>query len=477
MKIKLNIITKLAAILTFTFLFSLQVSANDEMYSKTVTVKYSGGSKGVRVIYVDLNNPNIKIQTKLANNKVGTAAPLSDIVNLGKTDNVKSIAGINTNFFDAYEGTNQVFGPVISNGEILHKDYHYYRSAGFDNNHNLFLDTMTIPVGGELIDKETDSTYNWSGMGVNNTIGNYNTIFTSYYGNKTPKFTGVALVARNNIIVEIGNEQAPIYGDGFTVVFPNSSTIPNSISIGDTITFEHTINNYENIQTIFSGGPRLVVNNQIIMDYNEDSFSNTDSYITKSAMRGFVGITSDNKLVMANVSGVSIPETAEIAKNMGLINAVSTDGGASAGLYLNGKYVQKPGRDIASALVVMVEENLISEVDYGLQVIDEIKDLSLPVLTKDNTTFYPFSQCMNLLGAETYWIKDTNTSVGRLNGNEVEFSGNSNTYYVNGQAKKLDNKLTPFVYKDRMYVPIRYAAESLGFNVNWDGNTKTIIIN
>jgi len=40
----------------------------------------------------------------------------------------------------------------------------------------------------------------------------------------------------------------------------------------------------------------------------------------------------------------------------------------------------------------------------------------------------------------------------------------------------MDIGVMPFISSDRTYIPIRYAAEGLGFKVNWDASDRTVYI-
>lgn len=44
---------------------------------------------------------------------------------------------------------------------------------------------------------------------------------------------------------------------------------------------------------------------------------------------------------------------------------------------------------------------------------------------------------------------------------------------VDGNKIELDTE--PFIYKDKVFVPVRAIAEGIGCNVEWDSNTKTVI--
>ncbi|MGL4790111.1 MAG: CAP domain-containing protein, partial [Anaerotignaceae bacterium] len=52
-----------------------------------------------------------------------------------------------------------------------------------------------------------------------------------------------------------------------------------------------------------------------------------------------------------------------------------------------------------------------------------------------------------------------------------------NIYKVNGTLNNLDSGTYPFIYNDRTYIPIRFAAEALKYTVDWDSYTNTIEIN
>ena len=56
----------------------------------------------------------------------------------------------------------------------------------------------------------------------------------------------------------------------------------------------------------------------------------------------------------------------------------------------------------------------------------------------------------------------------------IELFADSNAAYVNGEAVLLD--APSFVRNGRMYIPVRFVAESLGAKVEWDGTTSTATI-
>ncbi len=49
------------------------------------------------------------------------------------------------------------------------------------------------------------------------------------------------------------------------------------------------------------------------------------------------------------------------------------------------------------------------------------------------------------------------------------------TIYYNGQ--KVDTPEPPFIYNDRTYLPVRYVGEAVRSKVDWDNDTRTVIVN
>lgn len=107
--------------------------------------------------------------------------------------------------------------------------------------------------------------------------------------------------------------------------------------------------NQGNIQEALELGPRLVVNGQIKVNFN--GFRD-QKILTSSAQRSAVGVLPNNQVIFITTNRATIRELASIMKQLGAVDAMNFDGGASSGLYYNGKYITTPGRNIAVALLV-----------------------------------------------------------------------------------------------------------------------------
>ncbi|MDR0268165.1 MAG: phosphodiester glycosidase family protein [Paenibacillus sp.] len=101
-------------------------------------------------------------------------------------------------------------------------------------------------------------------------------------------------------------------------------------------------------------GPRLVVDGKVSLNVKKEGFKDP-KILTGGGARSALGITKDHKLILLTTGGATIPQLAEIMRQTGAYQAMNLDGGASSGLYYNGKYLTTPGRKISNALVIKVQ--------------------------------------------------------------------------------------------------------------------------
>ena len=109
--------------------------------------------------------------------------------------------------------------------------------------------------------------------------------------------------------------------------------------------------NTGSIQGALQAGPRLLVNGKVSLNVLAEGFKDP-KILTGGGSRSALGITRDHKLILLTSGGATIPQLAQIMKQAGAYQAMNLDGGASSGLYYNGKYLTTPGRLISNALVV-----------------------------------------------------------------------------------------------------------------------------
>ena len=98
-------------------------------------------------------------------------------------------------------------------------------------------------------------------------------------------------------------------------------------------------------------GPRLLTEGRITVDPISEGFSH-EKILSLPGARSMVGVTRDGWLIMATSSG-TVRQMADVMKTLGAWNAMNLDGGASSGLWVQGRYLTTPGRRISNALLVL----------------------------------------------------------------------------------------------------------------------------
>lgn len=96
-----------------------------------------------------------------------------------------------------------------------------------------------------------------------------------------------------------------------------------------------------------------------------------------------------------------------------------------------------------------------------------------PYISNDRT-MVPIRVISESLGADVDWNGDTREVTVNKDGNTVKLTIDSANATVNGEVAELD---APAVIKEsRTFVPIRFISENLGWKVDWDGESYTVLI-
>ncbi|NLY43554.1 MAG: DUF4163 domain-containing protein [Clostridiaceae bacterium] len=97
-----------------------------------------------------------------------------------------------------------------------------------------------------------------------------------------------------------------------------------------------------------------------------------------------------------------------------------------------------------------------------------------PPILVNSRVMVPFRSILNALYADVDWIGETQTVVATKRFQTITLSIGSNEMYVNGEAKPLDSPA--ILVNSRTLVPVRAISEGFGAEVTWDGETKTVYI-
>ena len=324
------------------------------------TVQVTGGSLTANVITVNTQNSKVTVKSAMVDNKMGHTAPFSSIV-----EGSGAAAAVNANYFESYEAFKIPIGSVMVDGEYLYCD------SG--------LTSLGITADGELrigrpsvFTRLTSSSGSrWAVYSINTSAqhSSVSTLYTPAYGPSVAISSDCSiLTVRKGVITAFGpvaaGTQQTIPADGYVVFMGSdfaSTAWFRAPQVGDSMTMEYYLTKedpecftLDNVVSVVSGGPRLVSDgaNDTDMEYN---FSDTSLFgPTAASTRTAVGINGEGKLLLVSVSRATIQQMRELMLALGCVDAFCLDGGASCGMYCNGKYYSTPGRELTTTLQVFV---------------------------------------------------------------------------------------------------------------------------
>ena len=100
--------------------------------------------------------------------------------------------------------------------------------------------------------------------------------------------------------------------------------------------------------------------------------------------------------------------------------------------------------------------------------------LAVAPVIRSGRTFLPFRFLGEALGAIVTWNDVTRRAVYEQDGRVVQVEPGNSLAWVNGVPTTLD--VVPYIEQDRTMAPLRFIAEAFGFDVAWQGETRSIHI-
>ncbi len=132
--------------------------------------------------------------------------------------------------------------------------------------------------------------------------------------------------------------------------------------------------------------------------------------------------------------------------------------------------VDEVATDAVKVTAVAVEKEVTVKIDgVTLEIADQ-----KPIIENDRT-LVPLRAIFEALDAAVEWDADTYTVTATKGETTFELAIGATTYKVNGEEKTLD--VPAQIKNDRTLVPVRVVSESLGCEVNWDGETYEVTVN
>jgi len=470
-----NYIFVFILVVSFIFQPTYSYGAANSVWKETKQVSISTGNKTVHLVYVNLNDPKIQIDVLPAKGKVGQVDDLKNIANQMNTSEREAIAAINGTFFNSYDDL-QPNGNIIENGKVLHVGSNG-TTIGFTKDNKALMDNVKIKVTGTINGSSNwDKTwYAWN-INHNDTRAEATVIFTPEYGKYTPEHNKLSVVVENGVVAEIKNGKARIPVNGYTIVVGTKGLL-DRFHVGDSVEYHTEFNHlnsgnpltgWGNVDSAVGAGPMLVKDGKIVANPKNEGFT-SEKILTNKGQRSFIGVNENNVMIMGTVASANINELAEIAKKLGLKDAMNLDGGASSGLYYNGEYITRTGRQISNALVVSrLKQDAIKVTINGNKL-----DMNVSPVMKDGTVLVPLRAIFEALNINLKYDASTKTIYGKKENTKIILPlGKDAT--VNGQTVKLTTPAQTI--NGNTMVPVKFIAQSTGADVKWDGGSRTVVI-
>ncbi|MGD8189289.1 phosphodiester glycosidase family protein [Brevibacillus ginsengisoli] len=321
------------------------------MGSKTETIQMKTGKKVVSYVYFHPSE-NVELKPVFAQGKVGMAEELNSMAKHNE-----AIAAINGTFFNAYDHQDlQPQGGIASNQQLLH-----WRGGptllGILNNNELFFGSAdSVRIAGSRNDS-WEWPQAWYAWFVNHlpTSQNEIVVFTPQFRTNQLQLPGFSFVnVAQGKVATITKDQTQIPSNGFVIAYGSAQAkTAASFQVGDRVAYRVDLPEpFKTWKYLISVGPKLLTGGKVDVNFQRDGIRDP-KLLTQSAQRSFIGYKNDKTIVMGTVANVTIPQLAELTQKLGLQEAMNLDGGASSGLYYNGKYLTKPGRKLSNCLVVV----------------------------------------------------------------------------------------------------------------------------
>lgn len=453
---------------------------------RTEAVQLNNSIKNV--IYVKFYpSQDIEIKPVIAENKIGKTESLSTMAARNQ-----AVVAINGTFFNPYDTNDlQPMGNIMYMGEMFH-----FRGGATtlgiseDNNISIFS-TSSIKIRGGINDSR-EWPNNWYAWFVNHLPSSPDeiVIFTPEFRSRDLSLADFTFIVVDDGIVRSINENAAVVpSNGFVIAYGPSSQNNSETSkfkIGDSIEYwidmPSTMNH---IKHTISAGPKLLTDGEIDVDFDRERIYDP-KLTTNAGTRSFIGVKNDGSIVMGTVTNATIMELAEVLKILGLNEAMNLDGGASSGLYFQGRYLTTPGRNLSNSLVVVEKKNtpmmIVSEEmrTQGIKISIDGTLLEIPegepgaYINSDGRTVIPTRFVSEGLGADVSWNAETRTVTMTSNNKEVQLVVGKKQATINGKTVVFDT--SAFISQGRTFVPIRFVSEALGANVSWDAESNTVVI-
>ncbi|WP_286961615.1 MULTISPECIES: phosphodiester glycosidase family protein [Arsenicicoccus] len=201
--------------------------------------------------------------------------------------------------------------------------------------------------------------------------------YTREFGARTPSGPGAEVVLHRGRVIAVHTSRGTVLGRGQTSVQATGQTAAAlaRLRVGDRAGVEQALTDDgrrldRKGTTVVNGGPELVRDGALHVTQKRDGMHQPDNpsfdygWVLQRNPRTFAGVDRAGRTMLVTVDGrqlgelgLSIPEAAQVAKDLGMVDAINLDGGGSTAMVVRGRLVTHPSdatgeRPVGDAIVV-----------------------------------------------------------------------------------------------------------------------------
>lgn len=438
---------------------------------------YKEKTYDVTIQWINLNDPTLRVDLSLADEKIGATATLESLSKPKKV-NETVIASINGSFFNL-KPDSQPVSTLLTSGQFRHIGGSG-SVVGFDGQNKMHIERLANRIEGAIND-QWEPPYSFSPWNINHLFTNTDAImiFDNSYTGKYPLAPVYAIAVDRNEVIGVYDSIPQIPTHGYIIV-TRTTNMKKLVKIGDKISYRiknfamsddrqmgAEITDFNGIRTAVGAGPTLVLDGLKVLNPKAEGFT-VSKLLTSTAIRSMVGTTADGRMAMVTTPPMTLDALAELALSLGLRDAINLDGGQSTGMMKNGQYALKPGREISNALVV----TQLKEQPYRLKLNDQ--ELFFPVepYLTSGRTMVPLRRILEMLGCQVAWEDATQSVTVKRYQDTLKFQIGSSQVLVNGRSYQMDVPLT--LTQSNSFISVRFLTEFFGGIVTWEAQQKTV---
>ncbi|ABN53384.1 MAG TPA: phosphodiester glycosidase family protein [Hungateiclostridium thermocellum] len=345
------------AVLALVFILSFgNVSAGTIYESKTKETVTSGvtletitrftddGWQKINVLRVDLENPNVKVDTLIDSESI---KKLTNVKNLAQS--AGAVAAVNAGFFNWLKGESgkgYPDGPVIKSGEFLSVDSEYNRynnsmaTIAIDKDNNVYFDFWKTDITLHAPDGSTTRVfqYNKPSPFQYTDITIWTSAWDKYSLGVSQQYPDlVEVVVDNGTVVEIrqGLPAVEIPQNGYVIISrgANAQFLLQHFKVGDPVEISFsTVLDWQKIEMAVTGSAILVKDGQIPekFSYEISGVHPRTAAGTSKSGKELILVTVDGR--QAASKGMTQRELANLMLSLGAYNAINLDGGGSTSM-------------------------------------------------------------------------------------------------------------------------------------------------